>query len=85
MASRSKPPPSASRSAISAAELRYSAKAFSRKRRSDGLWIVHGHVIAPEVRAEGGRIGTDTGAFATGRLSAVWLDRDGMQVLESHA
>jgi len=58
---------------------------FCRKRRSDGLWIVHGHVIAPEVRAEGGRIGTDTGAFATGRLSAVWLDRDGMQVLESHA
>lgn len=56
---------------------------FRRRMRTDGLWIVHGHVIAPEVRAEGGRIGTDTGAFATGRLSAVWLDRDGMRVLEA--
>ena len=56
---------------------------FDRHARSDGLWIVHGHVILPQVRAKGGRIGIDTGAFATGRLSAVWLDRDGMQVLEA--
>jgi len=58
---------------------------FRRKARTDGLWIVHGHVILREVMAEGGRIGTDTGAFATGRLSAVWLDRNGMQVLEARA
>ena len=58
---------------------------FRRGPRADGLWIVHGHVIAREVLAEDGRIGTDTGAFATGRLSAVWLDRDGMQVLETRA
>lgn len=62
---------------------------FRRKPRGDGIWLVHGHVIRPEVRAEGqggaGRIGTDTGAFATGRLSAVWLDRDGMLVLEARA
>jgi hypothetical protein len=32
------------------------------------------------VLAEDGRIGIDSRAFATGRLSAVWLDRDGMQV-----
>jgi serine/threonine protein phosphatase 1 len=54
---------------------------FRRRARTDGLWIVHGHVISREVTAEDGRIGTDTGAFATGRLSAVWLDRDGMQVI----
>ncbi len=56
---------------------------FRRTRRDDGLWIVHGHVIVPEVRAEDGRIGTDTGAFATGRLSAAWLDWDGLRVLEA--
>ena len=56
---------------------------FRRKRRDDGLWIVHGHVILPQVLAEAGRIGTDTGAFASGRLSAVWLDADGMRVLEA--
>ena len=58
---------------------------FRRRMRTDGLWIVHGHVILPQVLAEAGRIGTDTGAFATGRLSAVWLDRNGMQVLEARA
>jgi serine/threonine protein phosphatase 1 len=58
---------------------------FRRRMRADGLWIVHGHVITREVLAEDGRIGVDTGAFATGRLSAVWLDRDGMQVLEARA
>jgi serine/threonine protein phosphatase 1 len=54
---------------------------FRRRARTDGLWIVHGHVIQPEVQARAGRIGVDTGAFATGRLSAVWLDRDGMRVI----
>jgi serine/threonine protein phosphatase 1 len=55
---------------------------FARRARADGLWIVHGHVILPEVRAEAGRIGTDTGAFATGRLSAAWLDAGGLAVIE---
>lgn len=58
---------------------------FRRSQRTDGLWIVHGHVITPQVVAADGRIGTDTGAFATGRLSAVWLDQTGMQVLEALA
>jgi serine/threonine protein phosphatase 1 len=56
---------------------------FPRRMRGDGVWIVHGHVIAAQVTAEAGRIGTDTGAFATGRLSAAWLDRDGLRVLEA--
>ena len=55
---------------------------FRRKPRHDGIWVVHGHVIQPELRAEAGRIGTDTGAFATGLLSAAWLDADGLRRLE---
>jgi serine/threonine protein phosphatase 1 len=65
------------------AALLWGHRDFRREPRQDGLWIAHGHVIAPAVRAEGGRIGTDTGAFATGRLSAAWLDAGGMTVIEA--
>lgn len=58
---------------------------FLRKRRGDGIWVVHGHVIQPILRAEAGRIGTDTGAFATGLLSAAWLDAGGLRRLEVRA
>lgn len=54
---------------------------FHRTARRDGLWIVHGHVIVPEVQIADGRIAVDTGAYSTGRLSAVWLDGDGPRVL----
>ena len=45
--------------------------------------IVHGHTPAPEVRIGPGRLGIDTGAFATGILTAVRLhgaDRQFLQV-----
>lgn len=42
--------------------------------RSDGQWIVHGHTVVDEVRAEDGRIGVDTGAYATGILSGAIID-----------
>ncbi|MBL4813131.1 MAG: metallophosphoesterase [Rhodobacteraceae bacterium] len=47
---------------------------FTTRARGDGLWVVHGHVIQPEASAIDGRIGVDTGAFATGRLSAALID-----------
>lgn len=50
---------------------------FGRKRRSDGIWVVYGHVIHPEPRMARGCIALDTGAYATGRLSAARLDPSG--------
>ena len=38
--------------------------------------VVHGHTIADDIEIEGHRIGVDTGAYATGRLSAVGLQDD---------
>ena len=38
--------------------------------------VVHGHTIADDIEVEGHRIGVDTGAYATGRLSAVGLQDD---------
>ena len=51
---------------------------FARKPRSDGLWIVHGHSIVDAPRAENGVIPIDTGAYATGRLTAALIAADGV-------
>lgn len=42
---------------------------FLRKRRRDGIWVLHGHTIVDAPYAEEGRIAIDTGAYATGRLT----------------
>lgn len=40
-----------------------------------GKIIVHGHTIRPEPEVKPNRIGIDTGAFATGRLTCLVLDK----------
>lgn len=42
--------------------------------RGDGQWVVHGHSVVEAVEARAGRIGVDTGAFATGVLSGALID-----------
>lgn len=54
---------------------------FLRVPRRDGTWVIHGHTIVQEVVALQGRIGVDTGAFATGRLSAVAVTEGSFHVL----
>jgi len=71
---------------------------FEEQRESDLRWIrrdfltyegsfdgvvVHGHTIseAPEIRHN--RIGIDTGAFATGRLTALVLEGESQRILET--
>jgi len=43
---------------------------FTRKRRADAVWVVHGHTIVLRPEARQGRISIDTGAYASGCLSA---------------
>ena len=43
---------------------------FLQTPRRDGIWVVHGHTIVDAPSAEDGRIALDTGAYATGRLTA---------------
>lgn len=47
---------------------------FQTSPRRDGLWIVHGHTIVEAANAKSGRIAIDTGAYATGRLTAARID-----------
>jgi serine/threonine protein phosphatase 1 len=63
--------------AQSEAALVWGHPAFRKIPRRDGVWVVHGHTIVDEVRPEAGRIGVDTGAYATGRLSAAVIGPDG--------
>lgn len=46
---------------------------FTRSRRRDGIWVAHGHVIHDQPTATAGRIAVDTGAYATGVLSAAYI------------
>lgn len=49
-----------------------------------GRTVVHGHTISPNVDVGRNRIGVDTGAYVSGRLSAVRIDRtDGYAVIST--
>ncbi|WP_375289684.1 metallophosphoesterase [Qipengyuania sp.] len=68
------------------------------QKRSDLLWIrerflrhphafshvvVHGHTIVDEVEDTGTRIGIDTGAYRTGRLTALILEGSGRRTIQA--
>ncbi len=46
---------------------------FRTTPRSDGVWVVHGHTIVDKPSCENGVIPIDTGAYATGRLTAAGI------------
>ncbi len=48
-----------------------------------GKIIVHGHTIAPDPEFQPNRIGIDTGAFASGRLTCLVLDGAERQILQT--
>ncbi len=56
---------------------------FGRMPRPDGVWVVHGHTIVPKPRIGTGTISIDTGAYATGRLTAARIAADGVTFLET--
>lgn len=47
---------------------------FLRTPRADGNWVVFGHLIHDQPKPEDGRIPVDTGAYATGKLTAAFID-----------
>jgi serine/threonine protein phosphatase 1 len=47
---------------------------FLRHRDSFGKMVVHGHSITEEIDVRANRIGIDTGAFASGKLTAIGLE-----------
>jgi serine/threonine protein phosphatase 1 len=64
-------------------DLRWIREPFLAHRRKHEKIIVHGHTIADDVEMLPHRIGLDTGAFASGRLSALALEGSQRWVLQT--
>jgi serine/threonine protein phosphatase 1 len=56
---------------------------LSGKRRFEKV-VVHGHSPEAEVHVDDRRIGLDTGAYATGVLSAIRLEDDDRRLIQTH-
>jgi serine/threonine protein phosphatase 1 len=54
---------------------------FLERPRTDGIWVVHGHTIVDHAISDQGRISLDTGAYATGKLSASLITRGQVELL----
>lgn len=48
-----------------------------------GAVIVHGHSVRPEPELRANRVGIDTGAFASGRLTAAVIDGSSLRILQT--
>lgn len=53
--------------------LAWGHKDFETTPRQDGVWVLHGHTIVDAPYARDGRITVDTGAYATGKLTAAYV------------
>jgi serine/threonine protein phosphatase 1 len=56
---------------------------FLDSRADHGCCVVHGHTITPEVEVKPNRIGIDTGAYYSGRLTCLVLDGENRTFLQT--
>lgn len=56
---------------------------FRKQPRIDGQWVVHGHTIVDTPTVSQGVVSIDTGAYATGRLTAAYFDGHDVQMLQA--
>lgn len=56
---------------------------FLRSSEDHGMIVVHGHTIAMEAESLPNRIGVDTGAYATGRLTAAVLEGEDRRFIDT--
>lgn len=64
-------------------DLSWIREPFLSHRGSHGFVVVHGHTIVDEVQFLANRIGIDTGAFMSGRLTALGLEGTGRWIMEA--
>jgi serine/threonine protein phosphatase 1 len=62
-------------------DLQWIREEFLVDRRNHGQIVIHGHTISPEVERLPNRIGIDTGAYKSGRLTALGLEDEDVWVL----
>jgi serine/threonine protein phosphatase 1 len=64
-------------------DLRWIREPFLSHAEPHGAVVVHGHTITDEPQDRGNRIGIDTGAYMSGRLTALMLDGTSRRYLEA--
>ena len=67
-----------------ASDLRWIRDRFLQHREPFSHVVVHGHTIFEDIEHTPHRIGIDTGAFRTGRLTALVLEGDQRRVITAH-
>lgn len=67
----------------SQADLRWIRSPFLEDKSDHGVIVVHGHTISSDVEMEENRIGIDTGAYRTGRLTALAVDGEERWLLDT--
>jgi serine/threonine protein phosphatase 1 len=63
--------------------LLWGCEAFSKTDRTDGMWVVHGHIVVERPSAVRGRIAVDTGAYFSHRLTAARIANGRVDFLEA--
>lgn len=64
-------------------DLRWIRNEFLESSEDHGMMIVHGHSVTDQVDERPNRIGIDTGAYASGRLSAIGLEGSDRWILQN--
>jgi serine/threonine protein phosphatase 1 len=64
-------------------DLRWIREPFLLDETDHGFVVVHGHTIRPKVELLPNRIGIDTGAYYTGVLTALAIERDRTRLLDT--
>ncbi|MEL6756006.1 MAG: metallophosphoesterase family protein [Pseudomonadota bacterium] len=64
-------------------DLRWVREPFLSFQGDHGMVVVHGHTISERVETKHNRIGVDTGAYLTGKLSAICIDGADVTILSS--
>lgn len=64
-------------------DLRWIRKEFLESSISHGMMVVHGHSVSEQIDIRSNRIGIDTGAYATGKLTAIGLQAGERWFLQS--
>lgn len=64
-------------------DLRWIREPFLSSRADHGAVVVHGHTITDQAELRANRIGLDTGAFASGRLTALGLEGEARWLIEA--
>lgn len=68
----------------SLSDLRWIREPFLGSDQPCGYCVIHGHTITDEPEVRSGRIGIDTGAYQSGRLTALGLEGDERWFLSTH-